>query len=167
MIQFKRLLKSILLKLKRTIFSIGEDTRFLPPQYKHAELGNLAFGHSRGNYPLDRDKYQDIMWHFLDENGFDTYGYYKDRPNSEEDNASFENHTFVVRPYYWGNEEDIQRLPNFYYKPTKLEIRWYKYALRDSYSNKNITPEELSNILKKCSESIRKDGNHIDYAELV
>ena len=44
--------------------------------------------------------------------------------------------------------------PNFVFKPTGLKIDWYKYPLRDSYSNEEITFEELKEILKKCKESV-------------
>src|SRR3989304_583 len=33
--------------------------------------------------------------------------------------------------------------PNFLYKPANLSIMWYKYPLRDSYSNRPFTEEEL------------------------
>lgn len=46
--------------------------------------------------------------------------------------------------------------PNFVYKPTEYEIDWYKYPLRDSYANKELTLEEFKEILNKCKESIKK-----------
>jgi hypothetical protein len=44
--------------------------------------------------------------------------------------------------------------PNLIYKPTGLEIRWYKYPLRDSYMNQNLSNAELIEIFVKCAESI-------------
>ena len=131
----------------------------MPPQYQNAELGNLAFGHSRGNYAVDRDIYQDLFYNFLERNNFDAYGHYFDMnkgqiPCSEEDNSSFKNKTFVIRPYYWGDDGNITKLPNFHYYPTDLQIHWYKYALRDSYSNRQFTRPELLKILKDCEDSM-------------
>lgn len=46
--------------------------------------------------------------------------------------------------------------PNFLYKPTKLEIRWYKYPFRDSYSNQPLTLEEFRKIIDDCIKSLNK-----------
>jgi len=45
--------------------------------------------------------------------------------------------------------------PNFLYKPTGFEIRWYKYPLRDSYMNQNVSYDEYKKILKHCVESVK------------
>lgn len=66
----------------------------------------------------------------------------------------FNNGTFIVRPYYWGDSEEIGKLPNFEYLPGKFELSWYKHPLRDSYCNKDITWEAFREMLKACSESI-------------
>lgn len=149
---------SPVVRLKRFLFRQKNDS-FMPHQYDNAELGNLMFGHSRGNYPVDRDKYQDLLYHFMERNGFDAYGHYIDLnkgqiPCDKEDNSSYKNATFVIRPYYWGDDEKLMRLPNFHYFPTDLSIRWYKYALRDSYSNREFTKGEFIKILRDCEESM-------------
>lgn len=46
--------------------------------------------------------------------------------------------------------------PNFFYKPTGFQIMWYKYPLRDSYMNQNITVDEFKEILTHCTESYKK-----------
>lgn len=112
------------------------------------ELGNLLFGHSRGEYELDRGRFQDIFEKFLYRIGSDVYGY---GPNDEN---PYETKLFVLRPYYWGEDEEFGNLPNFVYKPLGLEIRWYKYALRDAYCNQNITPQKLKEILMRCVKEI-------------
>ena len=38
-------------------------------------------------------------------------------------------------------------LPNFWYKPSDIQIQWYKYPLRDAYSNRIFTLKEFSNIV--------------------
>lgn len=113
------------------------------------ELGNLLFGNSRGVYLVEpREDYQDAFCKFLEHNGFDYYGIHgKER--------TFENDTFVVRAYYWGEDEDIAALPNFVYKPTGLEIKWYKYPMRDAYSNQDIDIETFKTILTICEASIK------------
>lgn len=122
------------------------------------ELGNLLFGNSRGNYPLERGRWQETFCEFLDEIGLDGYGYIDDEKlkEYETDRGGFENDVFLVNPYYWGEDEDIMEEPNFIYKPTGYEIDWYKYPLRDSYANKELTFEEFKEVLNKCKESIKK-----------
>ena len=118
--------------------------------FEDIELGNLLFGNSRGKYLIEpREKYQRTFLRFLYRNEFDRYGYTKDGKNE------FENDTFVIRTYYWGFDEDIANLPNFVYKPAKLEIKWYKYPMRDAYSNQLISIEEFETILRKCEESLK------------
>ena len=46
-------------------------------------------------------------------------------------------------------------LPNFHYKPTNFQIQWYKYPLRDSYSNKKITLREFKKMIDECINSIK------------
>lgn len=46
------------------------------------------------------------------------------------------------------------RMPNFWYKPTNLRIDWYKYPLRDSYSNREFNESELKEIFKKYNSSL-------------
>ena len=67
-------------------------------------------------------------------------------------NPYFDNGTFIVRPYYWGYSDEILNKPNFVYKD--LEIKWYKYPLRDAYCNKNISFEKFKEIVCECEKSI-------------
>jgi hypothetical protein len=217
------------------------------------ELGNLFFGHSRGEFHIDRDKYQNLFCKFLRKMGFDNYGC-----KEGYDNWEFDNDVFHVQPYYWGEckcgfeeiahkwEEENEHksncyylaaneiwmaahdlwqanhpvqsdfnaeeyrvffekermvklkelcetysipwddgngclahctcghdkkwqewrsvndhkpdckivTPNFVYKPTGFEIRWYKYALRDSYANREFTKKELLQMMEHCKKSI-------------
>ena len=131
-------------------------------QYENIELGNLLFGHSRGEYPVERGVLQDIFADFFRENHIDGYGYPEedsvlfDTDNHEDDIISCETDTFLIRPYYWGDEEKYMDLPNFVYKPDGLTISWYKYPLRDSYSSTPITEEYLRKILRDCTESVKR-----------
>lgn len=57
------------------------------------ELGNMIFGNSRGEHPVDRDSHMDDTLRLLaDALGQNFYFV-----------PGFENETFVVRPYYWGD----------------------------------------------------------------
>lgn len=193
------------------------------------ELGNLAFGHSRGEYPVDRGL-QTTFHEWLDVMGFGSYGNKKD-----SDEWAFENDTFRMQPYYWGDcqcgfedaemnwyaendhapdcyqvalhhaigdspygqERDakIKRVcaeyrlpypsgcmvhctcdynerfgaflgehshaddcptitPNFHHKPTGLQIMWYKYPFRDSYSNQPLDKARLHGIMQDCANSM-------------
>lgn len=43
--------------------------------------------------------------------------------------------------------------PNFLYKPTDFRIQWYKYPLRDSYMNREISLGSFSRIIDDCIAS--------------
>ena len=101
------------------------------------ELGNLIFGNSRGNYVINRDIWQSIFEQLYD--------------ICEDD---FENETFILRPYYWGDDEAEKEKPNFVYKPTGFNISWYKYPMRDAYASDDITDETFIAIVKDCVSSL-------------
>lgn len=113
------------------------------------ELGNLLFGNSRGNFVIERDEWQDPFVEFLQRNGFDMYGYYE--RGSER---CFENDTFVIRPYYWGEDEEIAVLPNFEFKPTGFTISWYKYPMRNAFASHDIGIGTFLEILHECEKSM-------------
>lgn len=119
------------------------------------ELGNLLFGNSRGRYHVEpREVYQDAFFAFLDANGWDGHAIRTD--NLVDDPYVFENDVFSIRAYYWGEDEDIAALPNFVYKPTGLEISWYKYPMRDAYSNQDVSLEQFVEILTNCERSMKE-----------
>lgn len=97
------------------------------------ELGNLVFGNSRGEFEIDRETYPDCI---------------KD--------GVFENDVFIVRPYYYGMDEKIAALPNFEYKPDGLKICWYKYMMRDAYSNKELTVDYIKEVFNNIKNSLPK-----------
>ena len=119
---------------------------------ENMELGNLMFGNSRGAYHVEpRMEYQDTFYEFLSNNIWDGYAL---RTDGADNPYHFENDTFIVRAYYWGDDETIAELPNFVYKPTGLEISWYKYPMRDAYSNQDVDIEAFKQILKACQDSL-------------
>ena len=116
------------------------------------ELGNLIFGNSRGQFPIDRETFNELFHEFLRNINFDSYGVHDIHGYN-----GFENKTFVIRPYYWGDDDNFRWLPNFVHKPTGLEIQWYKYPLRDSYSNIELTKDMLIKIMDSCVASFYSD----------
>ena len=111
------------------------------------ELGNMCFGHSRGLYPIPRSEgYEEIL-----DKLFVAIG----------DDVKFENHIFYTYPYCWcGNKGcpqcDTGEQFNFYHKESDTGINWYKYPLRDAYSNKDLTKEYLINLVTSCIDSLDK-----------
>jgi len=108
------------------------------------ELGNMIFGHSRGEYKVDR--YWEFAIHFLLEYAnFSHYG------------EDFENDTFKMYPYCWCNKKDCNycnaNLPNFLHKKTGFKLWWYKYPLRDSYMNIDISLHKFLEIILDCINS--------------
>src|SRR5690348_15291655 len=117
------------------------------------ELGNLIFGHSRGEYPVPRvSAFEEPIFDLMEtiRKGCSPYG------------DELENDIFEMYTYWWGecscraDEEDVSDgyivlhkpdcglvRPNFRFKPTGYELRWYKYALRDSYASQDLNPREF------------------------
>lgn len=125
------------------------------------ELGNLLFGNSRGDFPIKNRKLVHCReWQkLLEICKCDGYGFTEDKEH-ETDRGGYENDIVLINPYYWGNDDAIADLPNFVYKPTGLEISWYKYPFRDSYMNQELTDKELKQIWRECCNLIR--GTHND-----
>lgn len=137
------------------------------------ELGNTFFGNSRGEFSINRD-WQDMFCEHLYDMGFNSYGeikheklecYKVDLESVHGSTTIFENEAFVIMPYYWGDDDAISELPNFIHKPTGFEMSWYKYALRDSYMNQDLSLEELEDILIDCKHSLGIDNKN--FRELV
>lgn len=126
------------------------------------ELGNLIFGNSRGLIPLERDEWQDVIVDALESCGFDGYGHIEDqRLKRFIDCSMFCEHVshvvigdYEIMPYYWGNDENIAAYDNFIDHKHNLSVQWYKYPLRDSYANREITFEEWQAIFKEFSDYV-------------
>jgi hypothetical protein len=116
------------------------------------ELGNEMFGHSRGKFALvDRKAFSASLaplFAALENSG--PYG------------IEFKNDVFEMHPYCWCGKEDCQQCghaaqPQFKHYESGLEIQWYKYAMRDAYSNQEITPEALQVIVMQCVASLPQE----------
>lgn len=121
------------------------------------ELGNLLFGNSRGKFAIDnRNIVNSVAWqNLLKACRLDTYGYNYGKNNTTQ-LGGYENDLFMINPYFWGEDDDLCEIPNFLYKPTGLEIRWYKYPFRDSYMNQNLSDNQLKYIWEKCANYVKK-----------
>ena len=74
--------------------------------------------------------------------------------HNEPYGIKYENDVFRMEPYDWSCDEEENQKPNFLYKPTGLELRWYKYISRGTISNQNMTVAELENIIDECIKSL-------------
>jgi len=118
------------------------------------EIGNLLFGNSRGTYEVPREEFEKVLIPFMEDLGVGSEGYDKE---PDETYATFDNELFTIRPYYWGDDEEIEELSNFIYKPTDFQMQWYKYPLRDAYMNQNINIEQFKNTIEECRKSVFKE----------
>lgn len=71
---------------------------------------------------------------------------------------SFENEIFYMQTYNWGDEED--ETPNFYHKPSGFKLWWYKYPMRATECNMEITHKEFLAVLYDCKNSLDKHIKH-------
>jgi hypothetical protein len=100
-------------------------------------------------YEVDRS-YQSMFCDAIRLLGCDGYGSHIDSVTGE-----YENDVFAIRPYYWGDDESRQELPNFEYKTTGFKLNWYKYPLRCSYMNQEVDMFEVIGwIRNECKESM-------------
>lgn len=75
----------------------------------------------------------------------------------ENTGNTYRNDVFQVKAYYWGNNGEMIKGPNFSYRG--LEVRWYKHLHRDSYilCDKEITLDFLAEMIDECINSMRED----------
>ena len=119
------------------------------------EIGNAIFGHSRGACPLDRGELEGVLVSGLARLGYDSYGLPLTRGYEPPEHDDL----FRVRPYWWGDDDDVRAtLPNLEIPSADIEIRWYKYALRDAYANREIDVDELATILDCRHEALVARG---------
>ena len=112
------------------------------------ELGNEIFGHSRVEYEIDRSIYGPLFRILRD--------------LLEHEHCDFKiNELFEYRDYCWCDKDDCPQCgsleqPNFHFKPTGLKIRWYKYPMRDAYSNMVLEPASFEAMVQECVDYLVK-----------
>lgn len=124
-------------------------------QYDDIELGNLMFGHSRGEYKFpDRELAGCDEWVALCAVlGVDSYGHAKKDSPCRNERGGYDNGTICVNPYYWGDDEEEAAKPNYLDRSIGLEIRWYKYPFRDAYLNWNANADDLKRYFRSVAIS--------------
>lgn len=117
---------------------------------------------SERKFEVNRTLQDYFCKYVLDEADCDYHGVYCGE-NTKHKNYrdGYENDVFCILPFWWGDEDNLEELdkPNFLYKPTGLEIEWYKYPFRSSYMNQDLSIEELRYIFERCYQSIVRDKN--------
>ncbi len=117
------------------------------------ELGNLILGHSRGKFPIkDRHEYLEILQPLFSALDCDNYG------------IKFNNDVFEMNPYCWCEDTNCPQCSlgtqcNLFHKPSGLRLSWYKYALRDSYTNIELDVELFTDIIDDCLRSVGVDDD--------
>lgn len=146
---------------------------------QNMEIGNLLFGHSRGEYRLDRYSAEaDRLGNVLYELGLNSYGYQdsdldrvvdhnphlqvtwlKEHPEGNDlrrvdvVDPNTGEILMIVRKYWWGDYDTPEDkasadAPNLEVPKLDLQMDWYKYYGRDSYTNQPLTGELLDSILE-------------------
>lgn len=125
------------------------------------ELGNYFFGHSRGEYPVPRtSEYEQPIFDLIEKITGEYTCYVPE----------YENEMFVMHPYWWaacnciaGYDDATDHAPtcglvrpNFLYKPTGYELRVYKYPMRDSFANQDLTPQQFREMMDACIASVKE-----------
>lgn len=116
-----------------------------------------------GTHGIPRDWREDMFCETLAALGISSYGYAEEgawisRYEVDGDcgdglSRHYEIRTplFVVRPFYWGDDDEVYRLPNFEWLPWHLEIGWYKWPLRDGRTNCALTDDDWRDL---CSQML-------------
>ena len=119
---------------------------------KDLELGQMLFGNPTEEYPVPRESwmsgpFQILMDAITEKTGEKDYGY----------TPHFSNDFFIIRPYWWGDEEDEEASkPNFEVPSENFSLTWYKYPFRSSYASEKLTPKRWNDLVQKCIKSLEE-----------
>lgn len=125
-----------------------------------------------GNWGIERDWRQDLFVETLEKMGIDLYGYLDDDASPMKayersgdlgdglvEHYEIRTPLFVIRPFYWGDDDRVYRLPNFEWLPWHLEVDWYKYPFRDARSNLRMSDDDWREV---CAEMLRWHSAMVD-----
>ena len=148
------------------------------------EIGNIVYGNSQyqenNNFELNRDDANSII-DIFEKLGFDNYnfndanhkGKYLTKVKNVEDegnDSGWNLHYFysldnklrlIISPYYWGSDDKIDSYPNLIINDDKLgkvQINWYKYPFRDSYSNIKLSRDDITGICERLTDELNLKG---------
>ena len=134
------------------IVSEDGDSNMKPDTYYEPEFGQAIFGqpwqqHEASELLIAALEYLDselcrVMWNKHQES--------YDSPFRNTGN-SFKNDVFEVCAYSW---DDTKEQP-YNFKYNDIKISWYKYLGRGTTINRNISNDEISDMLDKCLESVK------------
>lgn len=148
------------------------------------ELGNLLFGHSRGEYELNRGSAAcDLLGDIGPQCGLDGWSRLDEDVAVRMDEAGFTPDWLVETPrgvdlhhpmtgvllartraYWWDGDDAVQTaLPNLEIPALELEIRWYKHAFRDAYANQPFTfavAKQIAGIMEPVMALMRPYTPH-------
>ena len=149
-------------------------TETLKDQLPHGTLVPVRFDEAEsedyGRVPIRRDWHEDAFHEMLSKIGCDGYGHVDDDveggdhefmeglevPFADDDpkrHYVIDTPLFTLRPFYWGDDDDVYALPNFVYKPWDYQIEWYKYPMRDAYGNFHISDDDWSLMLDTVTKA--------------
>ena len=132
------------------------------------ELGNAVFGHSFGEWPIPRaGVYEKGIMALLWAARCDEYGYPLDKNIKDRfGRDGFENDTFAVRPYYWGectcgwDELEGRWFEENHHRPDCYQIELQKidedYTSKYGYMSRNNP--YWGEYWQKITELLRKHG---------
>ncbi len=133
------------------------DTELNLPFYRTGESDEPGYHH------IPRDHRQDRFALMLEYMLCDRYGYAQGGSKLQDFETHFadddpmkhyviDTPLFTIRPFYWGDSDEVYRMPNFVFKPWSLEISWYKYPFRDAYSNCHMTDDMWDELIQSCKD---------------
>ena len=147
---------------------------------KELELGQMLFGNSTEEYSVPREKWIENPYYKLcfeilkiqhpyeiDDNGspksevelkweVEEKEKYHSQFYGSTDVYDFSNDFFIIRPYYWGEDEEEMDKPNFEVPSENFRLSWYKYPFRSSYASEKLTPKRWNDLVQKCIKSLEE-----------
>lgn len=73
---------------------------------------------------------------------------------AEKYGTNIDNDIFMMHKFCWCESPSCSwcndNAPNFFYKSTRFEVRWYKYIGRDMTTNRKISDTECADMLVRC-----------------
>ena len=123
------------MKLMKKLFSYSK---------KENKMKTVISNQAKEQYEIDKIKWEDVFTRFFIVSDINVV-------------SSYSTDEFVFTPYYWGDNEKNATKPKIYVNKLDLSITWYKYPMKDAYSNKEISRSLLEDAFKIIYESKTKN----------